>query len=228
LTLYDGEGAEVDATTLEGQTAEYKLPADVAIKGKLAINLEVSDSVGGRGDAALELIPQSTLVTFSTDPPGVSITVDGTAYTEPTKIAYHSGAEANVWCPYETHLVVTEGEEESLHVFYQWSDGEKCAQMLCGTTPCCRRTYAVPDKDAELLCKYLPHGAAIAAVDESVNVGEYVPPDEAKNERNGGASGGCSATSSPQPLMAFVLVMVLLAILGTRKRQAPAKKLKSN
>ncbi len=204
LTLYDGEDSVVDTATAKGNPAEYQLPADVDIHGKLEIQLGVKDSVGATGIGKLTVDPEATKVTYGSDPAGVEITVDGAAITEPTTIIYAAGTKVQL----KTAVDVQLPDDPELYVFDSWSDGTSEADV----------EWTVPEGDLDMTAKYRLHGAPPPDSTDT-NIVVEKPPAFAEPEAPPPEDddGGCSTSNAPSS-GALPAALGLLMLLAFRRR----------
>ncbi len=208
ITLFDGEDNEVDSKAATGQTAEYKTPEDVDIQGRLEITLTVKDSVGSAGQARITLLPESTKVTWGTDPEGVEVTVDGEVITETTERTYAAGTSLDISVPIE--LQFESGGE--LYTFRYWGDGTTENEL----------TWTVPNSDVDMTALFLIYSEPTPGEDTGRDKPVEPPPafvDEEPGGDGGGGDDGCASSTVPGapsrswPAGALLLVLCLVAVL---------------
>jgi sugar lactone lactonase YvrE len=96
-----------------GPAASAQLSAPVGIKVDSGGNIYFADFLNHR---IREIVAQPTVVTLVTNPPGLSLTVDGVPVTAPLTLG---------WLPGSTHTIegAPQGSTDTRYVFASWSDG---------------------------------------------------------------------------------------------------------
>ncbi|MBI4894046.1 MAG: BACON domain-containing protein, partial [Acidobacteria bacterium] len=137
-----------------------------------------------------------TAVTIATNPAGLQITVDGTAYTAP---------QVMQWLPGSQHSISTASPQDSAgtrRLFASWSDGG--AQLHTVTTPGAATTYTALFSTQYLLTTAASPGAggSVSPASGYVNAGELIQVSASANAgyQFTGFSGDLSGSANPQQL----------------------------
>jgi glucose/arabinose dehydrogenase len=210
ITLFDGDGNEVDTASMTGQTAEYKTPNDVDIKGRLEITLTTKDSVGSAGTTTTTLSPEATKVTWGSDPEGIEITVGDEVFAEEAERTYAAGTTLSIEAPVENQFTLG----GDLWVLTAWGDGNDET----------KRDWVVPDEDVDMTASYRKFGEPIPDASE-VNVVVEAPPAFAEPDQPAPTDeGGCTSAPRSSGAPASVVFALLFGLVATRSARRRSRR----
>jgi PKD repeat protein len=175
-------------TTGNGLTFTAPAPEDLMATGNgsfLEIRLTATDSAGASSTVVQRLDPNRVAISLVTDPPGLSLQVNGVSFTAPTTLTSWEGYALNVAAPNQTVGGVT-------YTFASWSDGGGASHAVV-TPPAATELAARFTGTVAFTAKinFQPTGAATPA-------GYLADTGSVFGARGNGVSFGWNATNAEQ------------------------------